>query len=161
MATANTETVECVIAAQFFRYTKLVQVPGTDSMRPVMATARRGDTVQVLVFEAERGRMFGAFHGDAAVTTDDDGETVVELDVREMSDAELASWIKTDRPTGSEVVDLADGDATLAERLLNAERTATNGKPRQIVTKGLTSVMDKAVNTGAPGEVRVEPEGTP
>lgn len=151
----NTKTVDRVVKAQFFRYTKLVPVPGSDTVRPVIRTARRGDTVQVLETEAERGAMLDAFHNDAAITTTPEGE-VVELDVREMSDAELASWIKTDRPKADEVVDLAEGDATLAERLLNAERTATNGKPRKTVNTDLTKIIDARATAGS----GVETEGT-
>lgn len=153
---AKDKTVERVVKAQFFRYTKLVPVPGADNPRPVMATARRGDTVQVLEAEAERGALYDAFHSDADITRTAEGE-VIELDVREMSDAELASWIKSDKPKADEVVDLADNDAALAERLLNAERTATNGKPRKTVAEPLTKVMDAA----ATGGTQVETEGTP
>lgn len=152
----NTKTVERVVKAQFFRYTKLVPVPGQDKPRAVMATARRGDTVQVLEAEAARAEQLDTFHTDAEITHTADGD-IVEVDVREMSDADLAAWIKNDKPKVDEVVDLAEDDGALAERLLNAERTATGGNPRAGVNKGLTAIIDKAA-AGASG---VEATGTP
>lgn len=154
----NTKTVERVIKAQFFRYTKLNAIPGSTEVRPVMATARRGDTVQVLEAEALRGDSLGAFHSDAEVKQTESGDAVVEVDVREMSDAELASWIKSDKPTVPEVVEQADDDPALAERLMNAERTATDGKPRATLNKALTEIIDKAAAAGTPG---LEVTGTP
>lgn len=159
MGKANEKTVERVVRAQFFRYTKLVPIPGDPDgkKRPVMATARRGATVSVLEAEAERGDALDAFHPEAAVTKDKEtGEAVVEVDVREMTDGDLATWIKEDKPTQKEVIELAEGDAVLAERLLNAERTATNGKVRKTVNKELTAIIDKAQQ--GPD---VEAEGTP
>lgn len=157
MGKGNTKTVERVVKAQFFRFTKLVPIPGSDDVRPVMATARRGDTVQVLEAEATRGDSLDAFHVDAAVSKTAAGETVVEVDVREMSDADLAAWIRDDKPKAADVVELAEGDGQLAERLLNAERTATNGKPRKNVNDPLTKVIDEAATRGSD----VEAEGTP
>lgn len=157
MAEPKTKTVERVVKAQFFRYTKLVTPAGADKPRAVMATARRGDTVNVLEAEAERGDNLGAFHADAEITHTPDGD-VVEVDVREMSDADLAVWIKDDKPKASDVVELAEDDPALAERLLNAERAATNGRPRATVNKPLTKIIDAGA---AAGPVPVEADGTP
>lgn len=161
MAKDNRKTVERVVRATFFRYTKLVPIPGDDNdkVRPVVVSARRDERINVLVAEAERADALGAFYPDAAVTVDKDtGETVVEVDIRDMSDDALAQYIKEDKPTVSELVDLSEDDAGLAERILNAERVATGGKVRSTLNKSLTEVMDKAAGQG---DVPVETEGTP
>lgn len=152
----NETTVERVVKAQFVRYTKLVPVPGSDDSRPVIATARRNESVNVLESEVERLEALDSFLSDATVTRTEDGE-VVEVDVREMTDGDLAAWIKDEGPTAKEVVDLAGDDAEIAQRLLNAEQTATEGHPRKNVSGPLTKIIDDA----QAGDSGVETEGTP
>lgn len=57
------------------------------------------------------------------------------------TDPELVAWIRDDKPTVGDVVDMAGDDAVQARRLLAAE-TAAHGEPRPGVRKGLGKVID-------------------
>lgn len=160
MADTSTNTVERVVKAQFVRYTKIVQPPGAKEPRPVIVSARRGDTIQVLEEEAAKGAALGSFHEDAEIRHTPEGD-VVEVDINEMSDADLATWIKEDKPKAPDVVGLSNNNPELAERLLNAERTATGGNPRKTVNEPLTKIMDDAASQPSQGQVPVESTGTP
>lgn len=155
---------ERTIKAQFFRYTQMLDVrgefnaDGSQKQRPVVKTARRNETVKLDAEDIARGDDTGSFFDSPTVVETADGEEVVEVDIREMSDTDLAKWVKNDKPTVDEMVDYADNDAALAERLLNAERTATGGKIRSTLNSRLTAIMDAAA---AGGTVPVTPEGTP
>jgi hypothetical protein len=56
---------------------------------------------------------------------------------------ELAAWIREDRPTVNEVIELAGDDPQLASRLLEAENQATDNTPRKGVLEGLQTVAER------------------
>lgn len=65
------------------------------------------------------------------------------LDVTTASVDELAGWIKTENPSVNEVVQASDGQAELAQKLLEAEAMAKNGEPRKGVVDGLSAVISR------------------
>jgi hypothetical protein len=100
--------------------------------------ASRGEIVDI-PFEDDivRGERFGAFEDES-----EEEETVVEVgSIAEMSDDELMTWIKEDKPTVRQVVEAAEGDPELAQRLLDAEDAATGGDSRTGVIQGLTHIV--------------------
>ena len=152
------KTVERVVRARFVRYTEMIPVPGKDDeFQPVMRSGHRGATINVLETEEPKLARSEAFFTDQEVTRDESGEPVVEVDIHEMSDTDLAEWIKNDKPTVSDVVEAAGDDPRLAERLMAAEAVATGGKSRKGVNDGLTVIIDKH----AAGNSGVEPTGAP
>lgn len=80
-----------------------------------------------------------------ALVPEDGGqaETPAEVDLptRQSSDDELARWITTALPTGEQVVAEAGSDKIFAGRLLEAEKAATGGQPRQDVVTGLEQII--------------------
>ena len=57
--------------------------------------------------------------------------------------SELADWIREDRPTIDEVVELAEGNPEFAQKLLDAENQATDNDPRKGVQAGLTAIIER------------------
>lgn len=68
----------------------------------------------------------------------------IELPLADRDASALADWITAERPSATRVIELAGASAELADRLLAAERVATNGSPRANVVKALESVIEKA-----------------
>jgi hypothetical protein len=70
-----------------------------------------------------------------------------EVELKDLPDDELVDWLMSTgrfdnqpKPTVKEVVDAAEDDPDLAERLLGAEEAATGGSPRQGVIDGLAKI---------------------
>jgi len=83
---------------------------------------------------------------DLAALVPEDGGVVeappeVDAPTRQSSDDELARWITTALPTAEQVVAEAGADKVFAARLLDAERSATDGQPRQDVVSGLEQII--------------------
>jgi hypothetical protein len=103
-----------------------------------MRRAMRGDVVEVNEHDYQRGLALGAF-----VEKDEETGEVV-LEVSTASVAELAEWIAEDKPSINSLLEEANGDAALAQRLLDAENEATGGQPRKGLVEGLTEVIARA-----------------
>lgn len=98
--------------------------------------ARRGDTVRLTPEQEERfAEHLAPLRGDPGPQ-----EGLVILSAGEMTDEQLAEWIKDEKPTVSEVVEAAEDDPVLAKRLLAAEHDATNGSPRKTLVAELTAI---------------------
>ena len=98
--------------------------------------ARRGDTVRLTPEqEARFVEHLAPLRGDPGPQ-----EGVEILSASEMTDEQLSTWIKDDKPTVSEVIEAAEGDPELARRLLAAEHDATNGSPRKTLVAELTAI---------------------
>lgn len=105
--------------------------------------ARRGDEVELREPDYQKGVRLDAFYTDADEAVQDaTGEE--ELDVATASVEELSAWITDDKPTVPQVVDAADGDAAIAQKLLDAENHATGNSPRDGVVEGLTAIVERA-----------------
>lgn len=82
------------------------------------------------------------------VTRGDDGSEEFEdeelLDVSTASVDDLAAWIAQEHPTVNDVIQASNGEADLAQKLLEAESKATDGEPRTGVVKGLSAVISRA-----------------
>ncbi len=98
--------------------------------------AQRGETVDFTQEEADRGERLGAFATGSETST-----VVAEAPVLglESTDAELVTFAKA--ATVTQVLEAADGDPALAQRLLDAEKAATGNEPRKTVVKGLDAVI--------------------
>lgn len=59
------------------------------------------------------------------------------------SAADLAAYLRDEKPSAADTVALADGDPEKAVKVLDAERSATGGKPRAAVEKPLTALIEK------------------
>lgn len=66
----------------------------------------------------------------------------VSFDVDSASVSQLAGQIKEQKPNADDTVALAQGDRRLAEKVLEAERLATGGNPRQGVEQQLQKIID-------------------
>lgn len=71
-------------------------------------------------------------------------EEEVLLDVNTATVDELTEWIQQEHPTVNDVVQASDGDADVAQKLLEAETQAQSGEPRKGVVEGLTAVISRA-----------------
>jgi hypothetical protein len=74
------------------------------------------------------------------IDDDEDGDGVI--DPQTASVADLAEWIRTDKPNATEVVEAAQGDSEIAAKLLEAEQLATD-PPRKSVVEPLQRVADE------------------
>ena len=132
---AKTHTVE--IAHKAFPYYVDVEDDLTGDTVRAEKLARRGDTVEVSEADFRRGTKFGAFVNPDA----EPEESPTEIDVATAPVAEIAEWIKVEKPTIQELVDLAAADPEVAQNLLEAESNATGGQPRAGLTEALTRVI--------------------
>lgn len=115
-------------------------------------TAYRGDEIQVLPFDFDRGHRLNAFlkagqkvedlgTGMTAATS----QTALPFSAKDATDTELINWIKDGSPTVQDVVDASEGDPEVASRLLTAETAATGNDPRKGVIAGLEAVVQRGV----------------
>lgn len=73
------------------------------------------------------------------------------LDVSSADASALAGWIKDQRVTVADLVAAAGEDKGLAQRLLDAEGSATDGNPRPTAVKGLEAIIAAEPDTSAGG----------
>jgi hypothetical protein len=71
------------------------------------------------------------------------GLTDDEIDLETATVEEVATWIKEDSVTVTELVDAAE-DPVLAQKLIDAENMATGGKPRKTAIKQLQEIVDSS-----------------
>jgi hypothetical protein len=109
----------------------------------------RGEVIYLLDDDYARHKKYGVVRDiedepsaeeDAAA---EKGVGTKYLDPATASVEELAEWIRVENPTVNDVVTASNGDAAIAEKLLEAETQAKNGEPRAGVTSGLSSVIAK------------------
>jgi hypothetical protein len=105
----------------------------------------RGDEIHAFVTEEDLKKQEAEAKAEQSPILSDGTDTgTEEVDsVSVMSDDELVTWIKEDKPTAHEVVDAAEGDPNLARRLLDAEDAATDGDSRKSVISGLTAIISQ------------------
>jgi hypothetical protein len=129
---------EVKIKIRAFPYYVDVEDPLTGEDRRIEQIARRGDVVELSDKDLERAKRF-----DAVVDPDEDvpepgpqpppGDTVEGL----------AEWLRTEKPSVQEVLDRADGDPELAEKLIEAENLASGQQPRQNLVDKLKKQVAK------------------
>lgn len=107
-------------------------VTGNDVRREHLAF--RGDTVELSDEDLARAEKFDAIYKE--------GETETEPDTDPESVEALAEWIKTAKPNVDEVVDRANGDPVLANKLLEAENLATGQQPRTTLEEDLLKIVN-------------------
>ena len=107
----------------------------------VSKEAFRGDVVDLGKEDVERGIEIGAFVEDFS-TPDPEAEGVdLVIDFETASVGEIEEWIREDRPTVAETVEIADGSPAIAEKVLEAETSAYSGEPRKGVVDGLSAIL--------------------
>lgn len=77
----------------------------------------------------------------AAARTGGDIVNVDSIDVDGATVGELSAWIKESKPNVDDTVALAEGDPDRAQKVLDAETTATGGSPRA----GVQSKLEKLI----------------
>lgn len=132
------KTVERTVKIKAHSYRAYVPNPrDPDSNILVRRVAKRGETIELSEDEAARGDALDAFG------TGKETEESAAIEVAGMDDEELVTWIEENDPTVQDVVDASAGNGALAQRLLDAETSATGGDPRKGVVKGLAAVIDR------------------
>jgi uncharacterized Zn ribbon protein len=133
-------TAKRKIRHKAFSYRVLIDSP-VDPNKKVYAEklARRGETVDLLADDIERGEKFGAF--ETAATQAEDA--VKELDAADLSDGDLIRLIKDRGLNVNQTIALSKGDPVQAKRLIDAENSATGNDPRITVIEGLTAVINR------------------
>jgi hypothetical protein len=100
--------------------------------------------------QAKRDRQVAGLDPEAAAqlraAQAADGEPIlpdvtVPFDAAAASDAEIAAWISEAKPNAPDTVAAAIDDATLAQRILDAENVARAGSPRKSVVEGLDTII--------------------
>ncbi len=102
-------------------------------MVTVIKQARMGDVVDLPERAITRGEELDAF-----VTEEDRAETTPDeeaLAVSEMDEDQLTNWVS--EATIPQVLNAANDDPDMAVALLEAEKAATGGDPRQGLVEGL------------------------
>jgi hypothetical protein len=118
-----------------------VQQPATSVQQSVTSPGLGAAPVGTVV----TGDTGAADDQPPADTTPEGGTGAVRADapdVRAIEVGGLAEWIKSERPNGDDTVALAEGDAELAAKVLEAERVATGNDPRKGVERKLTALAD-------------------
>lgn len=153
---------EFVVRHGLFWYYKPEEtvINGEERVILVQHTAFAGDTVELhLNSDLERAKKYGALHdeetsaamlGQQAQTTATIEPESDEVEVSDLTDEEMVEWLMSagvfdgeKKPNATEVIQAAGGDKELAERLLEAEKSATGNEPRQAVVAGLQKVIDR------------------
>lgn len=100
---------------------------------------------KIELMDADYVRLLGA----NCVVDADKVQTIGEedgvelLDVRTASVDDLARWIKEENPRANDVVQASNGEAELAQKLLEAEVQANEGEARKSVLDGLGTVISR------------------
>jgi len=140
-------------------FTALMPVPNPaqpDQEIWVEKLFKRGEEIPADMLDdatLERGERLGSFFTDEeleegqnqrepgpapAMQLTEAGEPAFD----EMSESELAEYIRQNRPNVGETVLMSQNDPDTAKRLLEAEHMATDGEPRAGVVKGLNEIID-------------------
>lgn len=158
MASDTAELTEMVVISKSFRYYQ--ETPSTtDPDKTVlrMRIARRGDKItlrdpdlrkgevtQALITEEEYKRRVNRLRGvpedegeESSATEQSYADEVKDLDLED-----TVEWLETRKPTIPQTVAAADGDAEVAERLLEAEQLVTGRDARQGAIDGLQKIID-------------------
>ena len=123
------------------RTVRIAHFDYTDDAKGRKVFARRGDTVQFSSRDIERGEKIKAFEPVSA-----GGESVQSVDVVPTEDTleGLVAWIADERPSVKEVIERSKGSLSTAKLLVEAEKEASDGKPRKGVIEGLAQVIAAA-----------------
>jgi hypothetical protein len=140
----------------FWYYASEMQViNGEEKDTLIQKMAFNGETVTLTRdSDIERGERYGAFYSDEEMerlglnraSADTEGGAISLAD---RDDQELVDWLMSTgefdgnkKPTADEVIAAAGDDPDLAERLIEAEDTASGGNPRKSVDDGLNKIVD-------------------
>jgi hypothetical protein len=126
--------------------------PITGNDRNVEKMAYRNDEVELSDEDLARAKRFDAIFtdekGDPTTGDDVSAETppfdADSVDVQSAPPEVLAEWIRQKKPTVDEVVDEANEDPEIAERLLAAENLATGQQPRSTLVEKLNEIIQGA-----------------
>lgn len=129
---------EVKIKIRAFPYYEDVDNPLTGDTQPVERIARRGDVIELSDKDYERAKRF-----DAIVNPDDELPEPGEQPPPDDSVEGLAQWLSDEKPSVQEVLDRADGDPQLAEKLIEAENLASGQQPRTTLVDGLQKIVDE------------------
>lgn len=129
------QTVKIKIRA--FPYYVDAEDPVTGKKVRQERVAMRGDEVELSDSDLRRAQHHNAIEDGSEQSGDGGGE----LDVATADVQSVAAWIEEDKPSVSDVVNAADGDAATASKLLEAEGVATGGEPRKGVEEGLNKII--------------------
>lgn len=143
---AETKTKMVTVAHLSFPYRVEVDHPYEEGKTMINdRTAERGEEIEVMQEDYERGMRVGAFLKPGEKVELSEGERgPEEFSAVDATDTELINWIKDDNPTVQMVIDASEGDDETAARLLEAENMATGNDPRKGVIAGLESVIRRA-----------------
>jgi hypothetical protein len=108
--------------------------------------ARRGDTVSLSETDYQRAVRFDAIVTDEAGDTGGSIEPADALEAGSLSfhDAtveDISSWLKQEKPTVDRVVEEANNDPVLAQKLLDGENHATGQQPRSTLETQLKEII--------------------
>lgn len=137
---------------------------GEEKVILVQHTAFAGEPIDLwLKSDLERAEKHGALHDQeesdrriagTQVTIPEPGaddDDVDEVELSSLDSEELVNWLMSTgefdgnkKPSAPEVVMAVGGDAELAQRVIDAEGTASGGDQRQGVVKPLQAIIDKA-----------------
>lgn len=146
--TTETKGHEVTLKIRAFPY----YVDGDDPVtgRPIRQEliARRGDTVTLNDVDYERAVRFDAIVTDADkgpspgqdISPADQLETG-QLSFHDATEADVAAWISQEKPSVDRVVEEANNDPALAQKLLDAENLATGQQPRSTLEKELKGII--------------------
>lgn len=132
------QTKEATIKIRAFPYYETVKDPvsGQDVRREHIA--RRGDTVELSEADYERAVRFDAIQDLTDKEVADANADAFSFETA--SEAQLATYIKTEKPSVDTLVKKVGNDPVLAQRVLDAENLATGNQPRAALDDKLSKV---------------------
>lgn len=125
------------IKIRSFTWREEIENPVTGKVGAVTRQAAYGSVVDLPDHAIERGEALNAFFTDEDRAEADATED--ETYLQDMDDEELAEWVSSS--TIPQVVNAANDDPDLAQRLLDAENAATGNDPRNGLVEGLAKVL--------------------
>lgn len=130
---------EVKIKIRAFPYYEDVKDPVSGETRPQERIARRGDVVELSDEDYARAKKFDAFvDPDAEIPAPDDQPPPDD------SVEGLAKWLQDEKPSVDDVLERADGDPQLAEKLIEAENLASGQQPRTTLVDGLQKIINES-----------------
>jgi hypothetical protein len=134
------------VKALSFRYFAETEDASGNKMLHSVEVARDQEVTadQIGSIALAMGEREGLFYTDKelkgpSTSSADSGEA---FDPASAGEFELAEWLKNDKPTINEVLEVVNDDKDLAHRMLQAENIATEGDPRSGLEAGLTSIIE-------------------